>query len=97
MNTEQFAKYIAEHFEFAAEEAKTMIEVFSCSVYMALSEGHKVDIESLGSFDTVFKTVRKKKSYLNGMWEQVTEDTEATKKLQPVFKPGNDLKMACAF
>lgn len=97
MNTQQFAKYISDNFEFAAEEAKTMIEIFSCSVYMALSEGHRVDIDSLGSFDTVFRTVRKKKSYLNGMWELGSADTDITKKLQPVFKPGNDLKMACAF
>lgn len=97
MNTQQFAKYISENFECRAEEAKTMIEIFSCSVYMALSEGHKVDIESLGSFDTVFKTVRKKKSYLNGMWELGSLDAEVVKKLQPTFKPGNDLKMACAF
>lgn len=97
MNKEQFAKYISENFECKQEEAKTLIDIFSCSVYMALSEGFSVDIDSLGSFDTVFRNVRKRKSYVNGMWHQDTIGADNVVKLLPVFKPANELKMACAF
>jgi nucleoid DNA-binding protein len=50
MNKEQFAKYISENMEYELNTAKFIIDVFAEHIYLAISEGHEIDISNLGKF-----------------------------------------------
>ena len=50
MNKQQFTKYISENFDCSKEAAGAIIELFSESIYMAISEGYEVNLDHFGKF-----------------------------------------------
>lgn len=50
MNKEQFIKYIAENIECDEKTAEVIIDIFAENIYLAISEGHEIDISNLGKF-----------------------------------------------
>ncbi|WPY01569.1 HU family DNA-binding protein (plasmid) [Candidatus Trichorickettsia mobilis] len=81
MNKEQFVKYIAENMECDEKTAEVIIDIFAENIYMAISEGHEIDINNLGKFAIKNSPIRKNQCV----------------KRQPYFVPAEDLKLACNY
>lgn len=90
MNKKEFTNYISDNFECSQSEADSIINIFSCSVYLAMSEGHNINIDDLGTFSLTHVPEHKVFSRKKGQRITIPE------RIQPHFKPAKDLKIACS-
>jgi nucleoid DNA-binding protein len=88
MNKEQFIKYIAENIECDEKTAEVIIDIFAENIYLAISEGHEIDISNLGKFAIKNIPIRK---------NQFAKNHNNCVKRQPYFVPAEDLKLACNY
>jgi nucleoid DNA-binding protein len=91
MDKEQFVKYIAENIDCDNHTAEVIIDVFAEHIYLAISEGHEVNIASLGKFSVKDIPARKNLLRQNSMAKDISV------KKQPYFVPAENLKMACNY
>ncbi len=89
MNKNEFAKFLSDNFECSKPAADGIITLFSEGVYLALSEGQNIDIDSLGEFKAT--TIPAKKAYSMKSGKIIKYPT----KQYLSFKPAKDLKIAC--
>ena len=52
MNKQEFTNYMAQNFDFSQDVAETIITLFSETVYLAISEGHQINVDNFGKFAT---------------------------------------------
>ena len=91
MNKAQFIQYIAENIDCDNHTAEVIIDVFAEHIYLAISEGHEVDISSLGKFSV--KNIPPRKNLLHR--NSTAKDIPLKK--QPYFVPAENLKIACNY
>ena len=91
MDRQEFTKYISKNFKCSKEAADAVITLFGESVYLAMSEGHSLELDNLGRFKTCIIPRRKTFSYKKGKMVVYKERRQA------YFAPGRDLKVACNY
>lgn len=89
MNKQQFTNYIADNFEFSQDIAEAIINIFAESIYLAMSEGHKIDIDNFGTFYTIIMPSRKT------IVPKIGKEVTIKEHRRPYFKPCIDLKLIC--
>ncbi len=90
MNKKEFTHYIAQNFECSNIAANAIIDIFTESVNLAISEGNSVALDNLGTFAVKQIPAQEKYIYRTGRKIQLPA------KLKPHFKPSNNFKTACA-
>jgi nucleoid DNA-binding protein len=91
MDQKEFVSYISESFECTVEAAETVVQMFTESVSLAMSEGHNVSINNLGKFAISTIPSRKVKVPKSNKLVTVKEHN------RPYFIPAKDLKVCCNF
>lgn len=98
MNKKEFSKYIAENFNCSRRAADAIITLFSESIYMAISEGHEINLEHFGKFAVKNIHTNEKYNKPNIIAVDNTQQIVYTKLRRiPYFTPAQDLKTACSW
>lgn len=90
MNKTEFTSYIVENFECSDAAASAIIEIFTESVNLAISEGNSIALDNLGTFAVKYKPARMRYGRKIGQKIHVSEQ------VVPYFKPSSSFKTACA-
>jgi nucleoid DNA-binding protein len=90
MNKKEFAQYIAENFECSSETAKAIIDIFTESINLAISEGREIALDNLGTFAVKYIPARETYNYKANKRVQILE------RITPYFKPSDNFKTVCA-
>lgn len=90
MNKQEFSRYISENFECSDLAANAVIEIFTESVNLAISEGRSIALDNLGTFAVKYKPAKEK--YLRRTGKKIS----IAGKVTPCFKASDNFKTACA-